>query len=148
MHVSAEEYPVRNVIQQSVILPATSRALFEMYLDPDLHKAITGADVVIGAERGDAFQAFDGMLSGTMLAVVRPTLIVQSWRSVEFTADDPDSTLVLTFTPEGNEGRIDIVHLDVPDHDFDGVTEGWDKYYWQPWRRYLETSKSNQPTQD
>jgi activator of HSP90 ATPase len=129
-----------------VILPATSRALFETYLDPDSHKAVTGADVVIGAERGADFQAFDGMLRGTILAVIRPTLIVQSWRSVAFNAEDPDSTLVLTFTPEGNEGRIDIVHLDIPDHDYDGVNEGWDKYYWQPWRRYLESSKLNQPT--
>jgi len=80
-------------------------------------------------------------LSGTILAVVRPVLIVQSWRSTKFAPDDPDSTLILTFTPEitdSNSARIDLVHLDVPEHDYQGVTDGWPKYYWQPWRAHLE----------
>lgn len=130
---------MRNVIQQSVTLPATAQTLFEMYIDPAAHEAVTGSKVVIGAEKGAAFQAFDGMLTGTILAVIRPTLVVQSWRSMMFKADDPDSTLVLTFSAAGDEGRIDLVHLDVPDHDHDGVIHGWEKYYWVPWRRYLES---------
>ena len=130
---------MRNVIQQSVTLPATAQALFEMYIDPAAHEAITGETVVIGAEKGADFRAFDGMLTGTILAVIRPTLIVQSWRSMMFKADDPDSTLVLTFSAEGDAGRIDLVHLDVPDHDYDGVNQGWEKHYWTPWRRYLES---------
>jgi len=34
-----------------------------------------------------------------------------------------------------------VIHqsiLDVPDHDFQDVTAGWQKYYWTPWRAYLE----------
>ena len=113
---------MRNVIRQTVVLPASAEALFEMYLDPSAHQAITGARVVIGDKRGARFQAFDGALTGTMLEVVRPSLIVQSWRSTEFKAENPDSTLILSFSPEGDKGRIDLIHLDVPDHDYDGVT--------------------------
>jgi activator of HSP90 ATPase len=108
-----------------------------MYLDPSTHQAITGSSVDIGDERGSKFKAFDGALTGTMLEVVRPRLIIQSWRSNAFKAEDPDSTLILSFTQEGDEGRIDLIHLDVPEHDYDGVTQGWDKYYWAPWRAYL-----------
>lgn len=132
---------MRNVIQQSVILPAPAESLFEMYLDPAAHAAITGGPVTIGREPGSVFRAFDGQLSGTILAVVRPQLVVQSWRSTKFHADDSDSTLILMFTPEvldAMSGRIDLIHLDVPDHDFHDVTEGWPKYYWTPWRNYLE----------
>jgi hypothetical protein len=25
----------------------------------------------------------------------------------------------------------------VPEHDYEDVREGWEKYYWAPWRRYL-----------
>jgi len=129
---------VRNIIRQTVTLPASAEALFEMYLDPSVHQAITGAPVVIGDDRGAPFQAFNGALTGTIIDVVPPHLIVQFWRSTEFKADDPDSILILSFTPEGNQGRIDVLHLDVPDQDYDGVTHGWEKYYWTPWRAYLE----------
>ncbi len=129
---------MRGVIQQSVVLPTAADALFDAYLDPAEHEAITGAAVTIGTEAGAEFRAFDGVLTGAILAVISPRLIVQSWRSTEFRVNDPDSILILAFIPEGKQGRIDLVHLDVPDHDFDGVSKGWEKYYWTPWRQYLE----------
>ncbi|MCI0331685.1 MAG: SRPBCC domain-containing protein [Planctomycetes bacterium] len=135
---------MRNVIQQSIVLPAPSETLFENYLDPAAHAAITGWPVTIGPEPGAEFRAFDVQLSGRILAVVRPSLIVQSWRSTKFLADNLDSTLILAFVPESANaasGRIDLVHPDVPDHDFEDVTEGWPKYYWTPWREYLERRK-------
>lgn len=130
---------MRSVIRQSIVLPVAADALFDTYLDPAEHGVITGAAVIIGAEAGADFRAFDGALTGTILAVIGPRLIVQSWRSTQFRRDDPDSTLILSFMPEGKQGRIDLIHLDVPDHDFEGVSKGWEKYYWTPWRQYLET---------
>jgi len=129
---------MRNVIRQSVVLPASAEQLFQMYLDPQTHGDITGAPVTIAEEAGSEFRAFEGKLSGQVLAVTRPTLIVQFWRSIAFKPEDPDSTLMLCFTPLGNEGRIDLLHLDVPDQDYDGVNKGWESYYWTPWRKYLE----------
>jgi len=128
---------MRNIIRQSVVLPASAEKLFEMYLNPVTHQAITGGSVAIGDERGSEFKAFEGALTGTILEVIKPRLIIKSWRSVNFRAEDFDSTLILSFTPEGEEGRIDLVHLDVPDQDYDGVNQGWEKYYWTPWRTYL-----------
>jgi activator of HSP90 ATPase len=132
---------MRSVIQQSVVLPASPARLFEMYLDPIEHAAFTGHPVTIGDQPGAAFKAFGGQLSGAVMALVRPRLVVQSWRSVKFGAADPDSTLILTFTSDDlkhGSGRIDLVHLDVPDHDYQDVIAGWQKYYWTPWRAYLE----------
>ncbi len=128
---------MRSVIAQTIVLPASAGSLFEMYLDPTEHEAITGSRVTIGRTPGAEFRAFEGALSGTMLAVFSPTLIVQSWRSTEFKASDRDSTLILSFKPETDFGQINLVHLDVPDHDYDEVNRGWQQYYWTPWQEYL-----------
>jgi uncharacterized protein YndB with AHSA1/START domain len=128
---------MRNVIRQSVVLPASAEKLFEMYINPLTHQAITGVSVEIGDKRGSKFKAFNGALTGTILEVIKPKLIIQSWRSTNFMTEDPDSTLILSFTSEGDKGRIDLIHLDVPNQDYDGVNQGWEKYYWTPWRTYL-----------
>jgi hypothetical protein len=65
-------------------------------------------------------------------------LIVQSWRSSEFGRRELDSTLVLTFWAHSRGGRIELTHVNVADSDFAGVSEGWAKYYFIPWRAYLE----------
>jgi activator of HSP90 ATPase len=128
---------MRSIIRQSVRLAAPAADLFLAYLDPDQHAAITGSPVVISRKAGSRFSAFKGALSGTILTVVAPTLIVQSWRSSAFNRDDGDSTLILLFRQDGDRGRIELTHLDVPDHDYDGVSGGWRRYYWTPWRRLI-----------
>ena len=124
-------------VTQSVILPARAKELYAMYLNARTHGAITGHKVVIGARPGSRFRAFGGALTGRMLQTVPGRLIVQSWRSTPFRKSDADSTLILRFTQKGRRGRIDLVHVNVPNHDYHGVNKGWKNYYWKPWRKYL-----------
>jgi uncharacterized protein YndB with AHSA1/START domain len=124
-------------IQIAVSLPASSDRLFEMYLDPLEHAAFTGAPVTISDQPGASFRAFDGVLTGTILQVVQKRLVVQSWRSPHWGPADVDSTLVLAFLPDGDRGRIELTQVNVVDADFAGVSQGWESFYWAPWRAYL-----------
>jgi uncharacterized protein YndB with AHSA1/START domain len=136
-------------IHLAASLPARPDELFDMYLDPKAHAAFTGAPVSIGARAGAKFRAFNNALQGTILQVVPKRLIVQSWRAAHWKAKDIDSTLILTFWPEGRGTRIELAQVNVADHDFSGVSQGWEIYYWAPWRQYLkqraarEKGKSN-----
>ena len=125
------------LVQQSVPLPAPQERLYDMYLDPSLHAEFTGAPVTIGGTPGAEFRAFGDMLLGRMLHTVPKRMIVQSWRAFHWKPEDLDSILILTFWPDAAGGRIDLMHVNVADHDVDGVTEGWKKFYWDPWRAYL-----------
>ena len=131
----------KNVIL-AASLPATPDTLFDMYLDPAAHAAFTGFPVVIGPRPGSPFRAFDGSISGAILHVEPKRLIVQTWRSVHFSDDDVDSVLVLSFWPGDGGARIELVQINVADRDFAGVSQGWEKYYWTPWRAYLEGAKN------
>lgn len=126
------------LIQQSVVLPAAPERLYDMYLDPAAHAEFTGAPVTISPVAGSAFAAFGGVLSGRTLTTVPKRMIVQTWRASHWTPEDLDSTLILTFWSDPAGGRIDLVHANVADHDLGGVTEGWTKFYWDPWRALLQ----------
>ena len=128
---------MRRPIQQSVTLKAAPRKLFDTFLDSKKHTALTGAPAKIGKKAGAAFSAFGGRLSGRTLLVVPGRLIVQSWRSTGWEARDPDSILILEFSKTKGGGRVDLVHVGVPQHDRRGVSNGWKKYYWVPWQRRL-----------
>ena len=129
-----------SVIRQSVVLAAKAEDLYATYLDPKKHAAVTGSAVIVSDKPGSKFSTFFGAITGTTLAVVPKTLIVQAWRSTNFRSGDPDSTLILEFVPAGKKGRINLVQLDVPEVDFRGVSDGWEMFYWTPWRRYLKKS--------
>jgi activator of HSP90 ATPase len=126
----------RNIVL-AASLPASPDRLYDMYLDPTLHGAFTGFPVTIAARAGAEFRAFGGAITGTILRVEPKRLIVQTWRSKNFPATAIDSVIILSFWPEGQGARIELVHANVADEDFAGVSEGWTKFYWTPWRTYL-----------
>ncbi|HEY2839396.1 MAG TPA: SRPBCC domain-containing protein [Pirellulales bacterium] len=119
--------------------PTTPDRLFDMYLDPSTHAAFTGQPTVFEPVAGSSFSAFDGVLTGKLLHIEPKRLIVQSWRSKNFPADTLDSILVLSFWPEPGGARIELVQANVPQEDFSGVSQGWEQFYWTPWKAYLES---------
>jgi uncharacterized protein YndB with AHSA1/START domain len=116
--------------------------VFDMYLNPKTHAEITGGPVTIGPKAGAKFRAFDGMLTGTILQVIPKRLIVQSWRGSKWKKSDIDSTLILSFWPERRGTRVELIHVNVPEHDFADISNGWEIYYFKPWREYVDKRKN------
>jgi activator of HSP90 ATPase len=126
----------RNIIM-AASLPASPDKLFDMYLDAAAHAAFTGLPVTIQPRAGGVFRAFDGMLSGTILHIEPKSLIVQTWRSANWPLTAMNSVLTLWFWPAPDGARIELVQVNVPEEDFAGVSQGWERYYWTPWHNYL-----------
>jgi activator of HSP90 ATPase len=124
-------------IQQTIRLAASPEELFDTFLDSKKHSAATGGSAKVSRKVGAAFTAWNGQLSGRNLLIVPNRLIVQAWRATHWKASDADSILILKFSKVPGGGQIDLVHVNVPQHDHNGVTQGWRKYYWQPWKKYL-----------
>ena len=107
-------------IQQSVEFRIAPAVLYEMYMDSKKHSQATGAPAKLGRRAGAAFTAFGGELLGKNLLIVPKKMIVQSWRAAHWKKSDPDSILVLTFSKTKSGGRVDLVHVNVPEHDHQG----------------------------
>jgi len=128
-------------IQQSVEFPASAHELFETYMDSRKHTASTGMPAKISRRVGGRFSGFGGMIGGRNLMIVPAHMIVQAWRSSGWKKTDADSILIIHFSDTRSGGRVDLDHVNVPQHDHRGVTEGWKKYYWKPWRTYFQKRK-------
>ena len=125
-------------IQQSVEFDVPPETLYELYMDSKKHSLATRAPAKLSRKVGGAFTAFGGQLKGVNLLVAPKQMIVQTWRVEGWKKTDPDSILVMRFSKTKTGGRVDLVHVNVPEHDHQGVMDGWRLYYWEPWRVYLE----------
>lgn len=121
---------------------ATPAKLYELFMDSAKHATATGARAKISRKAGGKWTAFGGMLLGKNLVLIPNRMIVQTWRSSEWKKADPDSILVVSFEKSASGGaQVDLVHVGVPEYDHAGVTQGWVKYYWEPWKAYLAARK-------
>lgn len=123
-------------IQQSVRFRTSPQDLYELYIDSKKHSRSTGAPARINGKVGGKFTAFGGQLEGKILFLARGKQIVQVWRASHWKKDDW-SILVLNFSKVAGGAQVDLVHIGVPPYDQKGVRQGWPKYYWRPWKKFL-----------
>jgi activator of HSP90 ATPase len=130
------------VIEQTVSFPnVTPAELYELFMDSAKHSAATGMPAKVSRKLGGKWSAFGGMILGKTLALVPNRMIVQAWRSSTWKKSDSDSVLVVRFEKTKNGAAAYLAHIGVPSYDHKGVTEGWKKYYWEPWKKYLEARR-------
>jgi activator of HSP90 ATPase len=102
------------------------------------HTAAIGAPATISTKEGEKFSAHDGWITGENIKLIKNQLIVQTWRSKNWNAEDPDSIFTIYLEPKGNNVMVHVIHANVPDKDYEGITKGWHQHYWEPWKKYLE----------
>src|SRR5580704_15043814 len=130
------------VIEQSVSFNATPAKLYELFMDSAKHSAATGMPAKVSRKVGGKWSAFGGMILGKNLLLISNRRIVQAWRSAEWKKADADSILVVSFEKAaGGVATVHLVHVGVPSYDHQGVTQGWVKFYWHPWKEYLAARK-------
>jgi uncharacterized protein YndB with AHSA1/START domain len=120
-------------------IPASPEAVYDAWLDSTGHSNMTGAKATASDKVGAAFTAWDGYISGKNLELVRAKRIVQSWRTTEFSAGDPDSTITVTLTPAKGGTEVTLEHSGVPDgEEHKGYEEGgWADNYFKPMKAYF-----------
>ena len=129
----------KTICQTVVFKNTTPEMLYTIYMNAKKHSKATGGAAKISSKVGSSYSAWDGYISGKILHLIKEKMIVQSWRSSDFKANDLDSTLILWFEKKGKDAVINMVHANVPDHQYAGLKGGWDDFYWKPWKKYLKS---------
>ena len=123
----------------SDVMPASKEAVYSAWLDSEEHAKMTGTTSAIASTKvGDAFMAHDGYISGKNKALVPYSKIVQSWRTMEFSGDEEDSVIELTFEDTEGGTRITLTHSNLPPHGRQ-YEEGWKTHYFKPMKAYFRS---------
>jgi uncharacterized protein YndB with AHSA1/START domain len=115
--------------------------VYRAWLDSAEHGAISGGRAEIQATVGGRFTAWDGYIQGTTLELEPPRRILQSWRTTDFPAESPDSSLEALFEAAEGGTRVRLVHSQIPDGQGEDYRQGWEEYYFAPMQEYFSTDQ-------
>jgi activator of HSP90 ATPase len=127
-------------IRQRITFKATPHEVYEALMDSRKHAQFSGASAEINRQVGEAFNAYDGYISGLNLELVPDAKIVQNWHA----SDWPDgfmSRVTFKLTPVNHGTRLDFTHSGVPDEEYESLKQGWIDNYWKPMRQMLDIEK-------
>ena len=128
----------KTILQKVVFKGISAATLYNTYMDAKEHSLAIGVKVSIEKKEGTNFKTHDGYISGRTLQIVKDELIVQSWRGSDWNKSDTDSTFILRFEQSGNDGILNMVHANIPNEHCAGIKDGWNEYYWKPWKEYFK----------
>lgn len=126
--------PIKFVVTS--LIPATPIEIYNAWLSSGGHTAMTGSPASITARVGDEFEAWDGYIHGKNLELEPGKRIVQTWRTTEFSADEPDSRIEITLEPIGKQTKLSLRHTGLPPHGRQ-YERGWFEAYFEPMKEYF-----------
>jgi len=122
----------------STLIPAALQEVYAAWLSSEGHSQMTGGSASITADVGGEFEAWDGYIRGRNLELEYAKRIVQSWRTVEFKDDDPDSRLEIMLEPAGEGTKLTLKHTGLPPHGRQ-YEQGWVENYFEPMKEYFSS---------
>ncbi len=108
------------------IIPAPPE---EVYLALTLEATIqlwSGEKAEMSAEVGSEFSLWDGSIVGKNLEFETSTKIVQQWY---FGEQAEESIVTIKLHPHTQGTSVELRHSNIPDADYDEITEGWNTIY-------------------
>ncbi len=123
-------------IEQSYTIKATPAAVWRALTDPKEIEKWSGAWVHFVPQAGAEYAFWNGDIGGVVMEAAPRKKLVQTWKPENWSRTDS----VVTFTLSAAKGgtRVDLLHENVEDWDYDATSEGWDVYYLGEIKRMLE----------
>jgi activator of HSP90 ATPase len=122
----------------STLLPASAKEVYKAWLDAGEHSKMIGTKAVISGEVDADFSMWDGYITGKNLALEPWKRIVQSWRTTEFSEDDPDSLVEIVIESTLDGAKLTLNHSKLPDHGMQ-YKQGWVENYFEPMKIFFKS---------
>jgi activator of HSP90 ATPase len=134
--VMTEQRPTYD-FEQSDVIPAAPRVVYDAWMSSAGHTAMTGAEAVVDPVIDGEFSAWDGYIWGRTLELDPGVRIVQSWRTSEFEEGDADSQVEVALAPVAGGTSIRLRHTRVPADQLGYQNGGWQDNYFEPMKTYF-----------
>lgn len=114
----------------------TGSELYDALTKVELVTAFTCGPVKLHLKEGGKFELFGGNIHGTFTELVPNKKLVQKWRTKRW-PDEHYSTVTITIEQQNDNTVLNLVQTGVPENEYDGTRENWDRYYWDAIKRTL-----------
>lgn len=125
-------------LEFSIDLPVSPERVYRAWLDGYEHSQFTGKRAKIDARVGGDYSTQDGFIQGKIESMTPFTRIVQTLRSEDFSAKDPDSKIELELTPTCLGAEINLIHTGIPAGEAQKYLQYWEKNVFKPLQDYFE----------
>jgi len=124
-------------INQTINFNAPPQDIYDYYINGRKLTKITGGKAANTEKVGGKFSAWDDYIQGKNIELVPGKKIVQKWTCADFEGHMTDVTIELKKKGE-KQTELILTQENVPDDFYEDINEGWNHFYWEPIKDYIE----------
>ena len=118
------------------IIPAGPDEVYEALTNPTILQIWTGEPAEMSTEPGSEFSLWEGSIVGKNLAFEENKKIEQEW----YFGEQEEPSIVTIKLHEHKYGTsVELKHTNIPDQDFNDITEGWTDAYFGSLEQFFES---------
>lgn len=126
-------------ISQKIFLKAIPKVIYETFMNSEKHSKFTGLRAEIDPKMGGKFSVGNNYAKGVTTKLVKDEKITQTWRpDEEQWPESHYSVINLDLEPKGEGTLLNFNQSGIPNACYELIRSGWDKYYWNPLKKYVE----------
>ena len=122
-------------LRTRVKIKAEMEDVYAAFVNPFTIELWSGYPAVMSTEPGSEFSLWEGDISGHNIEFEEEKRIVQEWY---FGEQDQPSIATIKFFKDGGKVQVDVIHTNIPEDAYEGITEGWNDYYLGAIKSFLE----------
>ena len=108
------------------LIPGTPKEVYRAIINPIALTMWTNEEAIMSEEVGSEFSLWGGNICGKNLEFESNKKIVQEW----YFGDQEEKSIVTFKFHEDKKGTsLEINHTNIPDADFEAMTDGWKNMY-------------------
>lgn len=108
------------------IISTSPEELYIALTNPATIQLWTGENAEMSTLPGSEFSLWEGSIVGKNLLFTEGKKIVQQWY---FGEQEKESIVTIMLHPHKQGTSVELRHTNIPDEDYDAITEGWDESY-------------------
>jgi len=111
--------------------------VWKALIDPEYIEDWGGGPAKMNDQVGTKFSLWGGDIHGTNIEVEEHERLVQDWFGGDWA--EPSKVTIIVTPDNNNQTRIDLIHQNIPDKEYNDILSGWDEYYMGAIKTYLES---------
>lgn|SRR5688572_7192284 len=108
------------------LIPASPDEVYMALTNPATLQLWTGEKAEMSTVPGSEFSLWEESIVGKNLEFIPGKKIVQQWY---FGEQENDSIATIILHPHKQGTSVELRHTNIPDDDYEQITEGWDENY-------------------
>ena len=118
------------------IKEAEPEEVYNALTNPFAIELWSGYPATMELKIGSEFSMWEGDITGKIIDFKKDSKVVQEW----FFEDTKQASIatINIFPKSGNRSYIVLTHTNIPDEDYENITEGWKEYYLGAIQKFFE----------